>query len=111
MRKAEDTRRIHEFEAADTDGDGSLSFAEIEALRRRIFAAMDTNGDGFVTLDEFRPRRVDRGVADWPALFAARDKDGDKRLSVDEFVDAAGTRAADIDGDGTLSIWEYRTRD
>ena len=46
--------------AADTDGDGALSLAEIQAVRPEFsaerFAEVDKNHDGLITADE-RPRR------------------------------------------------------
>ena len=36
----------------DTDGDGTLSTAEFQALHERMFNYLDTNGDGKVDADE-----------------------------------------------------------
>jgi hypothetical protein len=42
------------FAVADTDGDGALSFTEVEAVHKRIFDVIDANKDGKVTLDEMQ---------------------------------------------------------
>ncbi|MDP9630363.1 UNVERIFIED_ORG: hypothetical protein J2W85_002437 [Ensifer adhaerens] len=42
------------FAVADTDGDGGLSFEEVTAVHKRIFASVDANKDGKVTLEEMR---------------------------------------------------------
>ncbi len=42
------------FAVADTDGDNSLSFEEITAVHRRIFAKIDANKDGKVTSEEMQ---------------------------------------------------------
>ncbi len=38
----------------DTDGDGSVSLAEIGAEQQRLVAASDLDGDGALSVDEFR---------------------------------------------------------
>jgi Ca2+-binding EF-hand superfamily protein len=40
------------FAIADTDGDGALSFEEVEAIHKRVFNAIDANKDGKVTPEE-----------------------------------------------------------
>jgi Ca2+-binding EF-hand superfamily protein len=48
------------IQAADTDNDGALSLAELQAVRPQLsqerFSMMDRNGDGLITADE-RPQR------------------------------------------------------
>ena len=36
----------------DTDGDGALSLAEVQAVHERIFNHMDGDDDGLLTADE-----------------------------------------------------------
>jgi Ca2+-binding EF-hand superfamily protein len=40
------------FAIADTDGDGALSFQEVEAIHKRVFDTIDANKDGKVTPEE-----------------------------------------------------------
>ena len=40
----------------DTDGNGNVSLAEIQAEQKRIAGAADVNGDGVLSVDEFRRR-------------------------------------------------------
>lgn len=42
----------HMAQMMDTDHDGRVSFAEMEALMREHFKKMDKNGDGYLTKDE-----------------------------------------------------------
>jgi hypothetical protein len=113
LRKAEDNRRIREFQAIDGDDDGTLSSEELAADRQARFTALDENGDGSLSRDEFRLRRIDLPAGAAAVIFSGMDATADGRLSRDEYAAAgrADARAADIDGDGSLSIWEFRTRD
>jgi len=47
---------LEQFDTADADGDGALSFNEVRAIYPGLtedqFAALDTDGDGFLTRDE-----------------------------------------------------------
>jgi Ca2+-binding EF-hand superfamily protein len=38
----------------DTNGDGMLSFEEVEAFHRRVFNTLDANHDGELTVEELR---------------------------------------------------------
>lgn len=42
------------FALMDTDGDGAISFAEMEAVHKRLFDMIDQNKDGKVTPEEMR---------------------------------------------------------
>jgi hypothetical protein len=42
------------FVMMDTNGDGAVSFEEMEAVHKRMFDLVDKNKDGKVTLDELR---------------------------------------------------------
>jgi alpha-tubulin suppressor-like RCC1 family protein/Ca2+-binding EF-hand superfamily protein len=81
----------------DTDGDGSVSFAEFEAWffkggvdLRATFAAMDTDGDGTLSHREFREGLRSLGIAlpvtQVDALLASFDKDGDGEIDYQEFA-------------------------
>lgn len=84
IEKAEaDTPRLTMFAEIDTNGDGGLSFEEMEAHREakraerraRRFARQDTNGDGLIGPDEFQARRMMR--------FDRMDLDGDGAVSLE----------------------------
>lgn len=45
----------------DSDGDGSISFAEFQTLDGERFATADANSDGSLSLDEFLSARPERG--------------------------------------------------
>lgn len=109
-RKAEDNRRIAEFLKADTDGDGVLSRDEITALRDTLFTQLDTNANGSLTRDEFRLNRLDRPQGGAAGVFSRLDGNGDDVISRTEFIDGL-IAEADINADGQLSIWEYRTQE
>jgi len=46
---------------ADTDGDGSVSQSEFVAQAEERFKKLDADGDGYVTKDEAREARKERG--------------------------------------------------
>ncbi|HAC60269.1 EF-hand domain-containing protein [Parvibaculum sp.] len=109
------------FEQADTNGDGSVSMAEMQAASEERFAGADADGDGVLTKDEMRSahenmRREYRG--DPAERFAAADADGDGRITLEEMKTAAAGRraghmerffkAADTDGDGGLTQEEMQ---
>lgn len=73
--------RMDELKAADTNGDGTLSREELEALAMKRIASraadrmerrLDINGDGKVTLDEVEKQRGKE--------FAALDRNEDGKL-------------------------------
>lgn len=46
----------------DTDGDGTLSLEEVQAVTERFFNAMDADGDGQLTIEEIRNFYTMRGA-------------------------------------------------
>lgn len=116
-------------EGADTDGNGSLSQSEIQALSAQSFARHDRNQDGVVTLDEWMvmvQERLDRAVAEgrvnkqtpdqltalFQDSFAKQDRDGDGRITRAEwdFLVQAHFAQLDTDGDGEVSRAEAGAR-
>ena len=83
-------RSDERFRAADTDGDGVISGAELEAIAQagptggrngrggggRGLARADADGDGRITLDEARAQVAER--------FARMDTNGDGAITEDE---------------------------
>src|SRR3712207_7121559 len=66
------------FMAADTDGDGVVSEAELARDAARGFATLDKDGDGKLSPDELGPHN--------PALFKRADADGDGMLTFTEVM-------------------------
>lgn len=100
-----------DFGAADTDKDGKLTRAELDAWRQQQVAAMDADKDGFVSAAEMKAAIIARLSLRADDMverrIAAQDEDGDGRLSMAEME--AGSRAdrlfgrIDTDGDGAIS--------
>lgn len=95
---------------ADTDGDGALTQAEIDAYRSAQVSAADASGDGNLEIEEFatlynqfmRPHMVD--------AFQELDADGDGAITAEELntrVDGLVDRL-DRDGDGAISPADRR---
>ena len=94
------------FDAIDTDGDGKLTQAEVDALRNARHATHDANGDDSLSLEEFaalwhqstRPLTV--------RAFQMLDTDGDALVSRAEYDRPLADIVAwlDRDGDGALSV-------
>lgn len=117
-------------ERLDTDGDGRLSRAEVDAAKggregrpnklAEHFAAIDTNRDGFVVRSELhawhqaqRPQREAEMRKRFDERFAAADLNGDRKLSrveVDEKMPRLAKRFAWMDDnrDGFLSRVELQ---
>ena len=83
-------QRSAHLERADTNGDGLLSVAEIEAMaferakRRaeRMVERLDANGDGMISMDELRTN------ARFYKRFDRIDRDSNGTISEDEFEQA-----------------------
>jgi Ca2+-binding EF-hand superfamily protein len=90
------------FDAADTDGDGFVSEAELARDAAAGFSGLDKDRSGSLTPEELGPHDA--------TLFALVDGDGDGDgvLTFDEIIDhkAAGFEKADRDGDGLVSFGE-----
>ena len=88
------------FDAADTDGDGLISEAELTRDAAAGFSKLDTNRDGELTPEELGPHD--------PALFQKVDTDGDGKLTFSEVMNhkLQGFTDADTDADGYLSFDE-----
>lgn len=98
------------FDRFDTDGDGTITQAEIDALRMSRFAAADADGDGFLTPEEMAAHaetmRAERRVEQAGAMLGRLDTDGDGKLSAEEAA-AAGPmdmfERLDANEDGTIT--------
>ncbi|MGR3290048.1 MAG: EF-hand domain-containing protein [Paracoccaceae bacterium] len=102
------------FAELDTNGDGSISVAEMQAQANERFNAMDSNGDGVISAEESAAAAATKAGERAEMMFARmlewRDSDGDGALSQSEI---GGNRAEqmfsrlDTDNDGTISAEEY----
>ncbi|MEQ8556718.1 MAG: EF-hand domain-containing protein [Henriciella sp.] len=100
------------IEKMDTNGDGQITKAEVEAHKAQRFAEADANGDGSLSMAEmeaFRAvQRARRMEARQQAMFDRRDANGDGVISADEF----GGRGAmmfdrlDVDDDDIITADE-----
>jgi Ca2+-binding EF-hand superfamily protein len=104
-----------DFTQLDTDGDGSLTAADLAAAAEDRFARADTDADGRITQDEWQAaaeaRAADRDTRRAQAMLERRDANGDGALTLEELT--SGDRAArmlsrlDTDGDGAVSQAEF----
>ena len=93
------------------------SHGQGEALRQavdaEVFALLDTNGDGAISAAEHSAgdKRAIHRTARKPAMFKHLDENGDGALELSELSGPVERlRAADTDGDGTVTRVEMRDR-
>lgn len=88
----------HMMEKLDTNGDGQISRAEVDALKAERFSRADANSDGSLTMDEMEAfheaERERRKEERKQRRFERRDANGDGVISADEF-DSRGDRMFD----------------
>ena len=101
----------------DTNQDGQVSVAELQAGRSARFQQADLNGDGSLDLSELQNQRDTRRAQRHAARYQELDTDGNGLITVAEFqnghpVAMAGTSAtlfglADTNADNLLSQAEF----
>ena len=104
------------FERFDTNSDGAITRAEIEAAALAHFTQADVNGDGQLTADEMAAaadaRRAGRQADRIAKRIEHHDTNGDGMLSLQEATAAAAAgdgriermfEHLDADGDGTIT--------
>ena len=102
------------FTELDSDGDGSITIAEVKARSTARFAESDTDGDGKLTAEEMTAamaaRSAERAASRMAQMIEWRDTDGDGALSEAEMPGDSGQRMfmmLDADEDGAISAEEF----
>lgn len=101
------------FEQMDTDGDGRITAAELDAVRQARFEAMDTDGDGKLSAAEMQARMEQRAGKRVERMMTRADQDGDGALSMAEMQKMQDMRRGsmmerlDKDGDGGITRSEF----
>lgn len=107
------------FRQLDANGDRTIQFSEIQAVRATWFDRLDSR-DGFLDAEEVRAAAQRAGnrrhiaimsADDWAGHTSRMDIDGDGRISRQEFSRFIPERVqrADANGDGVLTLRELRT--
>ena len=88
----------------DTDNDGKVTMAEIEAEQKRLIGAADLNGDGKLSVEEFRRRGSWFQRMHTTTLFDLMDTNGDQVLSADEIANPSARwfKRYDTNADGAI---------
>lgn len=96
------------IERIDTDGDGAISRAEMEAHHAARFEAADTNNDGGISFEEMQAARERRAAEHAQRMFARMDANGDGVITPDEQGEREHDPFArlDADGDGLITADE-----
>jgi hypothetical protein len=100
------------FGTYDTDKDGRLTQAEIDAARQQQLTKFDQNGDGRLTLQEYQALWLDAMREAMVRQFQSHDRDGDAVITVEEFQVRFSdlVREHDDNDDGALTQDELRPR-
>jgi Ca2+-binding EF-hand superfamily protein len=90
---------------SDKNQDGRIDREEYYQRMTEVFFFIDTNKDGSLTITE-----IEAAGAIAPERFKAADRDGDQTLSLREYLNALNNDfdSADRDKDGTLNMEELR---
>ena len=114
--------KMPSFEKLDTNSDGVIKQAEIDAIGIAKFAESDTNSDGFLDADELKAqmqergemRRGERGGNGDREHMGPKDGEGNSELRQSQMAERLDLAVkhmierADENGDGKLSIDEAR---
>ncbi len=97
---------LDQMAGADTNGDGSITRAELTAFRAKNFTRLDRDGNGVLTRSDIPAMAARmRPDIDFDRLIKQFDANGDKKVSRDEFVSGPTTYfdLADANRDGVLT--------
>ena len=99
------------FEQLDTNQDGQVTEAEMQAHGAARFAQADTDGDGFLTESEIEAAGQERAKKKSARMIKHLDADKDGKLSVEEMGKRGGKgdrfAKLDTDNSGGLSKEEF----
>lgn len=84
----------------DTDGDGALSRAEIEAAQAKRVAEIDADKNGQISIEELKAAHERQRERWMQERLARHDADKDGVVSTEEFERARTWRMSRLDGDG-----------
>lgn len=107
-----------DFSELDTNGDGQITQADIQAAAETRFAALDSDGNGQVSREEMaaatEARKAERAERRIDAMMERADANGDGQVSLEEFgMPERGSRmfnGLDANGDGAISEEEFADR-
>ncbi len=88
----------------DTNGDGTVSAAEIKAEQNRVFGAVDVDGDGKLSVTEFRRRGRLIMRTSGATLFDMLDVDGDRQVTAEELHGPKARWLQRYNTDGTAGL-------
>ncbi|MFT6296175.1 MAG: Ca2+-binding EF-hand superfamily protein [Glaciecola sp.] len=101
------------FETFDSDGNGSVSFAEFQENDINLLGRLDTDGNGVLTIDEFlnassgRGPRRGNGNHGENSDQTNEEQRADRRANMTERATVA-FQEMDIDGDEVVSVAEFQ---
>ena len=110
-----DSQKSARWTQADTDGNGTLSLAEIQAsmpTAAQNFAQMDANSDGQLTHEEMHAYKMQNSQNEIRQQFSAADRDSNKLIDQTEAASlpmlADQFAKVDVNSDGNVSMDEMQ---
>lgn len=107
---AQERRGGPDFATFDTDGDGSVTLAELEALEAAQFTQTDIDGDGALSAEELTAAAGGRGGDRATQMLERLDENQDGLLQQAELSRRSGAQMferVDADADGIITQAEF----